>query len=400
MVNNSQPTVALIYDRANTPYGGAENVLLALHQAFPKAPLYTSFASPHHAPWLKKFTKVYTSNWNKISPLRAKHRWLAMLMPLIFENFDLSTYDIIVSITSAEAKGIITYPKQLHICYLLTPSRYLYQDKQHSLDSHWLPRLPLMRQLAKVLLNYLTWWDQAAIFRPDVIIPISQRVAERAKKFYSTIKLEPVIYPPVNHKQLTNRNPIDKPMFGITNYLLIISRLVSHKKIELAIEACGQLNKNLIVVGCGPMKNSLVRLARRHKNTILFFKSASQTQLINLYQHCQALLMPGKEDFGIVALEANYFGKPVIINAKSGAAELIKPGIHGVHVQNETVKATITAIKQLTNFKFSATKIKRNPLQYDTDIFIKKFIKVVDQHWQLVLKTNKINSKIKRINND
>ncbi|OGJ38645.1 MAG: hypothetical protein A2383_00170 [Candidatus Pacebacteria bacterium RIFOXYB1_FULL_39_46] len=381
MATNLQPSIALVYDRANTPYGGAENVLLALHQAFPKAPLYTSLSSSTHAPWIQKFPQVITSKLNKLAILRTKHRWLAFLMPMIFESFDLSKFDVIISVTSAEAKGVITRPNQLHICYLLTPPRYLYQNKKQSLASHWLLRLPLIKHLARILINYLTWWDQAAIFRPDLVIPISQLVTKRVKQFYPAIHPEPVIYPPINlqPKFLSKQ----RSMTGLTDYLLVISRLVAYKKIELAIEAAGKLGKNLIIVGQGPEQNRLKRLAlAQTKSKILFFNQVDQDQLANLYQHCQALIMPGIEDFGIVALEANSFGKPVIINTKSGAAELIRPNVHGVHIQATNLTATVQAIQKLEKIKFSIAEIEQNPLQYDTNMFINKFVAVIQSHQQ------------------
>jgi glycosyltransferase involved in cell wall biosynthesis len=210
-------------------------------------------------------------------------------------------------------------------------------------------------------------------------------VGERVKKFYPKIKPDSVIYPPVNLRQSSVITP---PAVGLVNYLLVISRLVSHKKIELAIKACDRLGKNLIIVGRGPAKAELLRLAEAQKNTVLFLDQVNQTQLANLYQHCQALLMPGEEDFGIVALEANLFGKPVLINARSGAAELIEPKVHGFHIESETVEAVVLAIEKLATHQFSASQIKRNPLQYGTNTFVKNFARAVDRHWQKVKKDN------------
>ncbi|HEX9817684.1 MAG TPA: glycosyltransferase [Patescibacteria group bacterium] len=387
MSNPNPPSVALVYDRANTPYGGAEQVLLALNQAFPQAPLFTSFSSVRHAPWLKQFPNTIASGWNKLPILRTKHRWLAAFQPLIFEGFDLNSFDIIISVTSAEAKGVLTKPGQLHLCYLLTPTRYLYQDRVHSLHSHWLLRLPVVNKLANILLDYLTWWDQAAILRPDVVIPISKRVAKRIGQHYLAVSPQAVIYPPVV-KPLASQ-PTQGLTVNLSNYLLVVSRLVPYKKIELAINACGQLGRNLVIVGRGPSKSSLLRLAgRQTKATILFLDQVKPSKLANLYQHCQALIMPGTEDFGIVALEANSFGKPVLINTHSGAAELIVPGVHGLHLMHETSDAVIKAIRQLDQINFSSAKLKQNPLQYDTNNFVKKFSAAVDEAWQKITMDN------------
>jgi glycosyltransferase involved in cell wall biosynthesis len=383
----SRPTIALVYDRVNTRYGGAENVLLALHQAFPQAPLFTALYSAKDAPWAKVFPQVKTSFLNRLPFIRTWHRWLAWLMPLAFESFDLSQFNIVISVTSAEAKGVLTKPNQLHICYLLTPPRYLYQSQQHSLDAHWLLRLPIVRQLARLWLGYLKWWDQAAIFRPDVIIPISERVAVRIKQYYPAVKTNSVIYPPINLPAANSKTANLTLPFAA--FFLIISRLVSYKHLDLAIKACKKLGKNLVVVGHGPELSKLRRLAQgdQAKSKIIFLPEVNSEQLAALYRYCQAVIMPGVEDFGLVALEANAYGKPVIINHQSGAAELIKPGVHGIHLASETVAAVTTAIKQFDQTQFSPSKIAQNPVKYDTNRFVAEFAQEVNNRWQAHLKS-------------
>lgn len=381
MTTKTSPSIAIVYDRVNTPYGGAENVLLALHQAFPKAPLYTSLYSQKTAPWAKAFPTLYSSFLNQVPFFRSFHRWLAWLMPLAFESFNLAAYDIVISVTSAEAKGVLTHPRQLHLCYLLTPPRYLYQDRVQSLDSHWLLKLPVIRQVARLWLDYLRWWDQAAIFRPDVVIPISQRVAARIKQYYPAIKSSMVIYPPV--EVAVTQSSTQHPLQG-REYLLIISRLVNHKRIDLAIRACAQLNLNLVIVGDGPDLPRLRRIAATSGSPtkVVFLKSVDNQLLRALYTHCQALLMPGEEDFGIVAIEANAFGKPVVINWHSGAAELIKPGWHGIHITDETLESVVAALQEFSRTNFSANTIRQNSLKYGTNNFIRNFTRAVEAYWQ------------------
>lgn len=364
------PKVALVYDRVNTPYGGAEKVLLALHTLFPKAPLFTSVFDEEEATWAKVF-KVIPSFIQKIPGAKNHHRLLAPLMPIVFESFDFSSFDIIISITSAEAKGILTKPNQTHICYLLTPPRYLYFHKEESLSSKKIFAYGPGRWLANKLINYLSWWDQSAIHRPDVIIPISQRVKKRVKDYYN-LETEEVIYPPVD----VSINNTQVPKYQNTNllkYYLIVSRLVYYKRIDLAIKACIKMNKRLVVVGTGPEIKNLKKIAINNKN-IVFEKNISENKLRLLYSNCKAVIMPGEEDFGIVALEANSYRKPVIIYHKSGAAELIKNGEHGIHIKKQSVNGVVEAIDKLKISQLESKNLIKNASKYDTNVFVRKFM--------------------------
>jgi glycosyltransferase involved in cell wall biosynthesis len=356
--------VALVYDRVNTKFGGAENVLLALHELFPKAPLYTFVYDSKKAVWAKSF-KVIPSFVNKIPFANKLHRYLAWLAPLAFESFDLSGFDLVISITSAEAKGVITNASQTHICYLLTPPRYLYQDKNLELESKIWLKWPVIKQLANLLIKYLTWWDQAAIHRPDFIIPISNKVKARVKKFYN-LNTEPVIYPPINSDV-----KILHPTSYIPNsYYLIISRLVPYKRLDLAIKAFNQLSKKLIIIGEGPQFSKLTKMANKN---IQFLGSVNQEKLNQLLANCTALVMPQIEDFGIAALEANAHLKPVIIHKSSGACELITDRIHGVWFNNQNARELIKAVATLESLNFDKNKLKANALKYQKNIFISNF---------------------------
>jgi len=375
-----KPKIAFVYDRVNTPYGGAEQVLLALHQLYPQAPLFTAVYQPHQAPWAKVFPQVIPSWLNKIPFFNQLHRWIPFLMPLAFESFDFNGYDIIISITSAEAKGIITKPDQLHLCYLLTPPRYLYQDRAHSLNSHQIFKIAPIKWLAEKLLNYLTWWDQAAVLRPDIIIPISERVAQRVRQYYPTVKPAKVIYPPVDNSP----KDIDQDFVIPKKFFLINSRLVSYKHLDQAIIAWKNLQEKLVIIGSGPEEKKLKNLVTTLNLTdrVFFYKNLHQSQLNQLYQHCQALIMPGEEDFGIVALEANSFAKPVLINSKSGAAECIDHTLHGVHITREKAEDILKALEKFKKLNFDKTRLLKNVTKYDTNTFTKNFAQVITTVWQ------------------
>lgn len=376
--------IALIYDRANIAYGGAEQVLTAIQTFYPEITLFTSIYDPKKAKWAKNFTKIKTSFLQKIPFTSKLHRYLAALMPFAFESLDLSKYDIVISVTSAEAKGVVTRRDQLHLCYLLSPPRYLYHYQDEYLKQNRLLQLPLINSFAKAALNYLKKWDQAAIYRPDLIIPIAQIVKKRAEKYYPKLTFEKVIYPPIN----TFLNKYEKSDAALIEgkYLLLVSRLVPYKNIAPAILACKKLGRKLVIVGEGPEEKYLKNLAN---NLIVFKKQLHQKELANLYQHCQAVLSPGLDDFGIVALEANLFGKPVIINHLAGAAELIVDRIHGLHLPYQAndslndISANLKrSIQKLDESHFDVETLRKNALKYDTNEFVLNFDSALQKAYQ------------------
>lgn len=372
-----KPKIALVYDRANVAYGGAEQVLLAIKQLYPDSVLFSSIYDRKTAKWAKNFI-VKTTFLQKLPFAKNLHRYLAALMPFAFECLDLSNYDIVISVTSAEAKGVVTRRDQLHLCYLLSPPRYLYHYQDEYLKQNRLLRLPIVREIAKFALNYLKKWDQIAIFRPDLIIPIAEIVKKRAKKYYQGLELEEVIYPPINSSLLQYENksqPTDEG--NKEKYFLLVSRLVPYKNIAPAILACKKLGLKLVIVGEGPEEEKLKSMSN---SLITFQKKLSQEKLANLYQNCQAVLSPGLDDFGIAALEANLFGKPIIINQLSGAAEIIANNKHGIHLPYEEgdslLKITnnlIESIKTLQKSSFDPKRLRKNALKYDTNRFVLNF---------------------------
>lgn len=361
--------VALVYDRVNTPYGGAEKVLLALHQAFPNAPLYTSVYH-QRARWAKVF-KIKTSFLQKIPFANKFHRFFAPLMPLAFESLDFSKYNIIISITSAEAKGIITKPDQLHICYMLTPTRYLYSHKTHYRQTHWPFKIPILNFFSCKLFDYLTWWDQTAAHRPDIIIPISSLVKDRVEQYYHRLANE-VIYPPIDPNELKPVEDIEKyrPYYLPDKYCLVISRLVPYKRIDLAIQACQRLNKNLVIIGEGPQEKELKNIS---SNNTYFLGNVTTTQRQAIISQAKVLLMPGLEDFGITAMEAILSDTPVILHKKSGVSELFTNEPVALYINQLSINAIIKAIKNLENSKFKFTALKKKLRKYAINDFTRRF---------------------------
>ncbi len=366
---------ALIYDRVNK-IGGAERVLVALHEIWPEAPLYTAVYNPKTAPWAKNF-KVIPSFLEKFPFAKTQHEAYPWLTPLAFESFDFSEFDIVISVTSAEAKGIITKPKTLHICYCLTPTRYLWSGYQDYFRSS------VFKFLSSPLVFYLRRWDKVAAQRPDIYLAISQNVAGRIKKYYG--REAEVIYPPIDlekfqiHIPKESREAVISKSQTNSKFFLVVSRLVSYKKVDIAVEAFNRLGLPLKVVGTGIEMGNLKRMA---KENIEFLAQLTDEALLGYYQRCQTLVFPQEEDFGLVPLEAQACGKPVIAYRGGGALETVVEGKTGEFFDKQTPESLERAVKKFKPEKYNPEYCRQNALKFDKEIFKKKFKEYVQSGYK------------------
>lgn len=322
--------VAIVYDRVNK-WGGAERVLLALNEIFPRADLFTSVFHPKKANWAKVFPKVQTSFLNKFKFTRDKHRILATLMPLAFESFDFSLYDLVISVSSEAAKSVITGPVTKHISYILTPTRYLWSGTDIYFENKFLMKI------SRPIIKYLKRWDGIVSKRADTLVAISSEVQSRIKKYYNVSS--PIVYPPVDFSLL---GFVNRKSSKTGKYYLLVSRLEKYKKVDLAIEAFGKFKRPLVIVGTGSEKPKLRRLASKNIKLVGF---VSEKRLANYYQNCKALIFPQEEDFGITALEAQMFGKPVIAYKKGGALDTVIDGKTGFFFEEQTPESLVKIVK-------------------------------------------------------
>jgi len=351
--------VALVYDRLNK-WGGAERVLLALHKLFPQAPLYTSVYDREKAPWARVFN-VRTSFLQNF-PFAIHHEFYAILMPIAFESFNFDEFDLVISVTSEAAKGIITKPQTKHICYCLTPTRYLWSGYDEYFKNLFL------KLASKPAVWYLKFWDKIVANRPDVFIAISKEVQARIKKYYK--KRSTVIYPPIdnlNYKVLDNE-------YEKGNYFLIVSRLVPYKKIDLAIKAFNKLKLPLKIVGTGSECKHLKKIAGP---TIEFLGNLTDKELVGYYSGCRALIFPGIEDFGLTILEAQSFGKPIIALRSGGALETIIERKTGIFFNELNIESLIKAIEQLNNTKINPDDCIEQSQKFSFDNFKKQFMEEI-----------------------
>jgi glycosyltransferase involved in cell wall biosynthesis len=364
--------VALVYDRVNK-WGGAERVLLALHKLYPDAPLYTSVYDKGKAPWANIF-EVRTSFLQNF-PFATHHEFYAVLMPLAFESFDFSEFDLVISVTSEAAKGIITKPQTKYICYCLTPTRYLWSGYREYFKN------PILRFLAKPVIMYLRFWDKIASARPDKYIAISKEVQSRIKKYYK--KDSEIVYPPVwGPADDNSATPVKQASSvaslvrssGVTPYYLIVSRLVSYKKIELAIEVFNKLKLPLKIVGTGA---EMGRLRAMAGSTVELLGYLTDKTLIRYYSECLALVFPGLEDFGLTVLEAQSFGKPVIAYKAGGALETIIEDKTGVFFERQNIEDLETAIKRFNDLKISPSDCIEQAGKFSFEAFRKGFLREI-----------------------
>lgn len=356
--------IALVYDWINK-WGGAERVLLALHELFPEAPLYTAVYNEKKAPWANVFN-IKTSFLQKIPIFRSNHEYLLLLLPIAFESFDFSEFDLVISVTSAFAKSIITKPETFHLCYLLTPPRYLWSNSKDYKIS-W----PLSWMWEKTIRS-LRSFDQITAKRVDKYLAISQTVAERLDKYYQ--QRAEVLYPPVSLPE-EEIEPKVKP----DNFFLIVSRLVPYKRIDLAISVFNKLKLPLVVIGKG---REYQNLKNKAKPNITFLKgsgSLTDSELSWYYRHCQALILPQEEDFGLSAVEAQLSGSPVIAYKKGGATESVIDGKTGCFFYPQSEEALMKVITNYRKDSFNRKNCIQNAKKYDKVLFIEKFMKIIKE---------------------
>ena len=300
--------VAVVHDWLNGMRGG-EKVLEALLEILPDADLFTLLHEPGSVSERIENRKIVTSFIDRL-PYKTNHyRHYLPLFPTAIELFDFKEYDIIISTSHCVAKGVRTPPNTLHISYLHSPMRYvwdMYEDYFSPDQIGW-----LSRRIIPMFANYLRMWDVTSSNRVDHFIANSAHVAKRIMKYYR--RSADVIHPPVD----TDLLPVSA---ASEEYYLIVSALVPYKRVDLAVRTFNRMGKRLIVIGDGPEKADLHRTGAKN---IEFLDWLPNEQLYKYYAGCKALIFPGEEDFGIVPVEAQSCGKPVIAFRKGGTLETV-----------------------------------------------------------------------------
>lgn len=345
-------------------YGGAERVLEVLHAMYPEAPIYTSLYVPEALPAAYRSWDIRSSFLNRL-PLRSRlHQFLLPLYPLAFESLDLRGYDVVLSMTSAFGHGVITQEHTRHVCYCLTPTRFLWNYHTY-MEREGVGRLA--RAGLPLFMKNLRLWDRAAADRVDEFIAISRTVQQRIAKVYR--REARIIPPPV-------RIPARPPEVAQGDYYLVVSRLVPYKRIDLAVEAFGQLGYPLRVVGEGRARRALEARAGRN---VQFLGYLSDEETRRQMAGCRALIFPGEEDFGLTPLEAMGVGRPVIAYGAGGALDYVEPGRTGVLFSEQTPEALAEAVRQAEGCTFDAEALIAHARQFDEEHFARRLAAALEQ---------------------
>ena len=363
--------IAFVHDYL-VQYGGAERVLECLTELYPYASIYTILYNKDAMHGVFEDKRIYTSYLQKIPFARKWHRIFPLLMPPAIEQFDFSPYDIVVSDSSSYAKGIITRPETLHICYMHTPMRYAWDDCQKYTRDFYFPRF--VKKLIPFAMNYIRVWDKISADRVDVFIANSNFVARRIKKYYH--KDSSVIHPPVDTEKfaILPKNSEEK-------YFLMVGRLIAYKRHSIAIKAFNEMKLPLKIIGRGP---ELKRLQKIAGPTIEFLGRVEDEDLNQYYANCSAVIFPQEEDFGIVAIEALSSGKPLIAYRGGDIPEHMEENKMGVFFDEQNPDAIKDAVTRFEKLSFDQDYIRSKVLKFDRKIFkekIKTFIEnVLEKH--------------------
>lgn len=371
--------VAFVYDRVNK-WGGAERVLVSLHRLFPAAPLFTAVYDKTRARWADEFA-VRPSFLTHVPFAKNTHEVFPWLTPLAFETFSFDGFDLVISVTSAEAKNIITKPDVTHICYCLTPTRYLWSGLGSYQQNPGFGTLNAVARFSLTLLApMLRTWDRIGASRPDYYIAISQRVRARIGAYYHR-DVAAVVYPPVDAMRFAKESKRYKTSKG---YFLTVSRLVGYKRIDLLIDVFNSTGLPLVVIGDGYQKGEL---KRRAKSNITFIdRYLTDSELVRYYGECRAFVYAADEDFGIATVEAQACGRPVIAFSESGVAETVIDGKTGVLFHAQTKESLTAAIQSFQHKRFDPATCRRQAERFDTSVFIHDMKGVI----QNILKANNI----------
>jgi glycosyltransferase involved in cell wall biosynthesis len=354
--------LALVHDWLNQ-IGGAEDVLETLVDMFPRAPVYTSIywrerMPPSYGEW-----NIRTSWMDRLPGIYHHHQPYLPLYPLAFHGLDLADYDVVLSNKSGFCHGVRT-EDAVHICYCLTPTRYVWDYDRYA-EREAIP--PWLKTALQPLISLLRRWDYQAAQRVDHFAAISHVVEERIRRFYD--REATVIYPPVDTTRF-------RPAANPEDYYLIVSRLVPYRRIDLAVRAFNQLGLPLRIAGHGRDREALEAIAGP---TITFLGRVPDADLPGLMAHCRAYVLPGEEDFGIAPVQAQASGRPVIAFGAGGALDTVIEGETGTLFYQPTPESLAETVRRFVPERVDPAACAQNAARFDTTVFKQQLTDLIER---------------------
>jgi glycosyltransferase involved in cell wall biosynthesis len=345
--------IAVVHDYF-TQMGGAEKVAEELMRMLPQATLHSTVALPDRMPPGLTGLPVVTTWMQHLPKIRKYYRFYFLFYPFGVRSLKLSNFDLVISSSSGYAKGVHTSRDAVHVCYCHTPMRWVWSFDNYSQRED----MGSMRRLAlKGLIRGLRIWDEDAARQPDHFIANSKTVAARILRAYG--RHAEVIHPPIDLGRF--RSSAERG-----DYYLVLARLVSYKRIDLAVQACTLLGSRLLVIGDGPDRERLAALAGP---TVSFLGRLSDEEVEYYASRCRALLFPGEEDFGMAPLEIAAAGRPTIAYRAGGAVETIVEGVTGMFFDQQEPESLATAIEQFEEVEWSGQALRRHAEKFGVDVF-------------------------------
>lgn len=359
----SEKRIAIISDQLAGGIGGAESITFSAVDLYPQADFYTTVYNPDIIPAKYRDLKINTTFIQHLPFAKKKYKAYFPIMPLAVEYLNMQQYDVIFSSHHSVAKGIITKPEAVHVCYCHSPARYIW-------DLFWTySDLNKFNGLTKVMVagisQYLRMWDVTSAQRVDHFLANSKYTALRIKKFYG--RDSEVLYPPVDTQKFKHE--------GTEDYYFMLGRLVAYKGFELAVDAFNESGKRLVIAGYGP---EYEKLRKKAKSNIEMPGKIPEADVIRYMNNCRGFLFPGKEDFGIVMVEAQSAGKPVIAFKGGGALDIIRDGETGILFNEQTPASLNEAIKLAEKQQWDHNLIMENAQRFDKNIFNDRLKNILD----------------------